>query len=362
MESINGRWPEARTPVHGYYYSMLEIAIVKVCVDHGIFETIPETGDISISELAEKTGAESNLIERFSKFLIAAGVLASPLPGRVAHTEASARMADGRMKLLYRHVFDFFMVPAAQWPEYFAEHGLKEPMAANRVPFGFASGQPGKTLYEVLETRPKRNEEFNRAMAAVVETMPITGMYDFAWVGDYAKTNPTAERIIFVDVGGGKGQALKAILQENPNIPAARCVLLDQNEVIQQAIQEDDEAFRPVKKIGGSFFDPQPVKCALVYHIRRVLNDWPDDDCVRILSRIREACASDSRVLVSEQLIPEVPSLDLAAFDIWMMNFGGKRRNARLFTDIATKAGLRINSVTRDEISGGGIIEMVPVL
>lgn len=76
---------------------------------------------------------------------------------------------------------------------------------------------------------------------------------------------------------------------------------------------------------------------------------------------MRNACAEDSRVLVSEQIIPEVPSLDLAAFDIWMMNFAGKRRNGRLFEAIAKKAGLKITAVTRDEESGSGIIEMVPV-
>lgn len=98
-----------------------------------------------------------------------------------------------------------------------------------------------------------------------------------------------------------------------------------------------------------------------MYHIRRVLNDWPDEDCVKILSHVRDVCADDSRVLISEQIIPEEPSLDLAAFDIWMMNFAGKRRNERLFEGIARRAGLKITAATRDEDSGSGIIEMVPV-
>lgn len=82
-------------------------------------------------------------------------------------------------------------------------------MSSHRVPFGYAAGQPDKTLYqilEILEGRPERNEEFNRAMAAAVETMPITGMYDFSRIG---KSEIEPERALLVDVGGGKGQARK---------------------------------------------------------------------------------------------------------------------------------------------------------
>ncbi|KAI0205155.1 O-methyltransferase-domain-containing protein [Astrocystis sublimbata] len=355
--------PEAKSPVHGYYYWMVEIGIVKVFLDHGVFEALPEHGDMAVADLAEKTGAELSLLQRFSNFLVAAQVLASESPGRVAHTEASLRLREGRIKLLFRHIFDFFLVPASQWEAYFETHGLREPTAANSTPYGLATGHPQKTLYEVLETRPQRSAEFNRAMEATVEGMPITGMYDFGWIGEYAtrpsESGAASSRPVFVDVGGGKGQALKAILQENPTIPAARCVLQDQPEVVDQAVQESDSILQPVTKIGVSFFDEQPVKGALVYHIRRVLNDWPDEDCIKILSRVSAACADDSRVLVSEQLLPDSPSLDLAAFDIWMMNFGGKRRNARLFQDIVAKAGLRIVSVSRDDVSGSGVIEMV---
>ncbi|KAI3325385.1 S-adenosyl-L-methionine-dependent methyltransferase [Xylariaceae sp. AK1471] len=215
---------EAKSLVHWYYYWMVEIAIVKVFIDH---------------------------------------------------TASSKRLHEDRIKLLFRHIFDFFLVPAAQWPEYFNHHGLREPPAANWVPFGLTAGHPEKTLYEVLETRPKRGQKFNRAMQATVEGMPATGM------------------ALLVDVGGGKGQALKAILAENPRIPASRCVLQDQTDVIRQAVLEVDEALGPVKKVA-----------------------------LRFLSNVHAACARDSKVLISEQLLPDVPSLDLAAFDIWMLNFG----------------------------------------
>lgn len=80
-----------------------------------------------------------------------------------------------------------------------------------------------------------------------------------------------------------------------------------------------------------------------------------------ILGQIRSACATDSRVLVSENLLPDAPSVSLAAADLWMMNFAGKRRNERMFNDIATRAGFKIGSVAKDHNSNSAVIEMVPV-
>ena len=91
------------------------------------------------------------------------------------------------------------------------------------------------------------------------------------------------------------------------------------------------------------------------------MNDWPDDECVQILSKIRTACALDSRVLISENLLPDEPSLGTAAIDLWMMNFGGKRRNKKMFQELASRAGFRVSSVAKNETTTMAIVEMVPV-
>ncbi len=80
-----------------------------------------------------------------------------------------------------------------------------------------------------------------------------------------------------------------------------------------------------------------------------------------ILGQIRSVGAADSRVLVSENLLPDQPSVSLAAADLWMMNFAGKRRNERMFNDIATRAGFKIASIAKDHKSNSAVIEMIPV-
>ncbi|KAK8009401.1 hypothetical protein PG991_011952 [Apiospora marii] len=336
------------SPVHTYFYSMVEVAVVKFFLDHQIFRAIPCEDDASIchEELASKSGVELSLLVRFLNFLIAAGVLSAPKPGHVAHTTPSMIWLREDASCFFQHIFDFFFVSAARWP-------------STTLLGGEVLAPPPILLYL---TRLQKAASFNATMALAVAEMPVTGTYDFSWVDSNVSDGPTGDRrAILVDVGGGKGQALKAILEENPHIPADRCVLQDNvDEVVKQ---DRDGVMNTVGKQVVNFFDEQPVKGAPVYHVRRVLNDWPDEACFTILRRLREACAPDSRVLVAENLLPPqaLGSIDLCAVDLFMMNFGGKRRTEENYAHIASSAGFRISSVSWADPSKFAVIEMVPI-
>lgn len=238
---------------------MAEMGVIRVFVEHGIFNAIPDEG-ISIVQLTDRLGMEYNLIERFTNFLLAAGVLFSPSPGLVAHTTSSKPFQDQRVSQFYSYLFDFFMGPTCRWPAYFAENGLAEPKRSNRSPGGFAFGQPDKTAYEIMAAMPGLATKMNGAMA-IDGDIPVTGVYDFSWIANCPESSP-AGRCLIVDVAGGKGQALKDILEGNPSIPATSCVLQDQPHVIAEAIEEHKASslLGPVKKIGHSIFEDQPTK------------------------------------------------------------------------------------------------------
>ena len=90
-----------------------------------------------------------------------------------------------------------------------------------------------------------------------------------------------------------------------------------------------------------------------------MLNDWPDDDCVQILKQIRTACAPDSRILIVEEvLLPSPSSMNLTQ-DIFMLNLGGKRRNEKMFQELAARAGLRVNGMFTNEKSNCGVVELM---
>lgn len=258
--------------VYGYMYSFIEMGVVKLFIEHNVFAALPADGSaISLADLAARTGGEYNMLERFANFLVACDVL-SPGACKDGEAAASASFAHGRtsrffldegVSLMFSHLFENCLLPVAHWPEYFGEHGLAEPKKANVTPWGLSWGHPDKTNYEVFALFPEKALPFNASMKVGVADMPITGMYDFSWIGRYAAGGDDGEnndRTLLVDVGGGMGQALKAILAENADIPAERCALQDRPETIDEVLKEADSALSKVQKFGASFHGEEPVK------------------------------------------------------------------------------------------------------
>lgn len=255
--------------VYGYMYSFTEMGAVKLFIEHKVFAALPPDGSaITLGDLASKTGAEYNMLERLANFLVACDVLSA---GRddarsYAHGRTSRFFLDEGVSLMFSHLFENCLLPVAHWPEYFGTHGLAEPKKANVTPWGLSWGHPDKTNYEVFALFPEKALPFNASMKVGVADMPITGMYDFSWIAKYAAAaaagdgDKTGDRTLLVDVGGGMGQALKAILAENPDIPAERCALQDRPETIEEVEKEADGALAKVQKFGASFHGEEPVK------------------------------------------------------------------------------------------------------
>lgn len=116
------------------------------------------------------------------------------------------------------------------------------------------------TYYDILRADPARRETFMKAMLPLEESMPIGGVYDFSWVVAHAHAEPDPARILLVDVGGGKGQAIKAIHKEFPGLPLSRCLLQDLPEVIETVRALGDPTMQELQTMGIDFHREQPVK------------------------------------------------------------------------------------------------------
>lgn len=381
----------AESPVGAYFAQMAELGVMRLLTEYGVLAAIPDAGagdgtGIAVEALAEALAprVEYALLERFCRLLVASGTLVAPAPGRVARTPRAAAMADPAAAGFFNYLYDFFLGPAARWPAYFAAQGggaaedassggpggrLAEPATSRRCPAGFALGHPDKTAYEILAALPAQANTLNGAMA-VEGDIPITGFYDFGWLAAAHVEDADKARPLLVDVGGGKGQALSAILGAHAGIPADRCVLQDQAAVVAVAQAEHEATpghpLRAVRKAGASFFEASPVPGARAYYVRRVLNDWADAEAAAILGRLRAACAPDSRVLVAEYLRPEpadpgAPALVPAAVDMFIMSIGGKVRSEAMFRALAARAGFEVVRVAREQRTGSAVLELVPV-
>ena len=128
-----------------------------------------------------------------------------------------------------------------------------------------------------------------------------------------------------VDVGGGIGSLLVAILENRPTI---RGVLVEQPALLADADRMLTK--RGVRErcelLGGNFFDSIAAS-GDVWALSQVLHDWPDADCRAILQRCREAMRPKDRLLIIEMLtVPCEPNLRISLMDLTMLMYFGEAR------------------------------------
>ncbi len=97
------------------------------------------------------------------------------------------------------------------------------------------------------------------------------------------------------------------------------------------------------------------------YVLKRVLHDWSDDRCVRILRRCREAMGGDARLLIVDAVVPPGNAPHPGkVMDILMMVFAeGRERTEQEFAALLGKAGLRLTRIAMTP-SALSIVEAVP--
>jgi hypothetical protein len=143
-----------------------------------------------------------------------------------------------------------------------------------------------------------------------------------------------------LDVGGGDGTVLTAILHAHPDL---RGRVLDLSPTTAAATARfaaaglDDRA----STVSGSFFDPLPVG-ADAYLLSDILHDWDDEAARTILAGCRRAAAPNGTVVVIEPVRGQGAD---TAMDLFMlMCFGGRERTVDELTRLATDSGLTLHN------------------
>jgi len=197
----------------------------------------------------------------------------------------------------------------------------------------------GVGTFEWVAQDPEGAEIFNRSMRelTVRVSRAIAKAYDFSGL-----------RTV-VDVGGGHGALLPAILDANPGMTG---VVLD-----LPYCREGAEAFLRGQGVadrcrfeGGDFFE-RVTPGADAYLIKSVIHDWDDEKSRAILSRIRDAMRDDSPLLVIEVLAPErltgspLEGMIIGSDLNMMLMTGGKERTEAEYRHLLESAGLRVTRV-----------------
>jgi hypothetical protein len=212
----------------------------------------------------------------------------------------------------------------------------------------------GMGLFDYGREHPELGRIFNQAMTSfnVAVAEEIVDAYDFSRFG----------RI--VDVGGGQGLLLAAILRRHPS---ARGMLFDLPQVVEQAkeVLEGAGVADRCDLVGGDFFQEVPSG-GDAYVLKVVIHDWDDERARRILSNCRKAMGSEGRLLVVERVIPErlEPTFVDQRGTLMDLNMlvlaGGRERTEGEFKELFESAGFELREVFPTP-SGLNVIEGVPV-
>jgi SAM-dependent methyltransferase/DNA-binding transcriptional ArsR family regulator len=111
-----------------------------------------------------------------------------------------------------------------------------------------------------------------------------------------------------VDVGGGRGRLLAAILGQNPEMKAIVFDLPTMAPAAEVLLAEVGIGGR-ASFVGGDFFSAVPSGGG-VYLLANVVRDWSDADSVRILESCRRAMAPGARLLLLDRSGGDVPALE----------------------------------------------------
>lgn len=145
------------------------------------------------------------------------------------------------------------------------------------------------------------------------------------------------------DVGGGAGDMLAAILAQ---CPGARGTLFDMPDTAERAARHLAARGQGGRctVVAGDMLDAVPGGAQL-YVLSKVLNNWDDGACVRILRNIGRAMAAAARLVVIEGLAMDVRHAAEDAFrDLLLLacSNGGRLRTEAELRRLGGEAGLTV--------------------
>jgi len=304
----------------GYWVSQMIFVAAKL----GLADHLKD-GPKSAADLARTTRMNADGLQRLLRALASVGVFAERADGRFELTPLAATLdskAPGSMR-----AFALMIVEAYNWDSW------KE--LAHSVETGEVGLEKtlGMKVFEYLDRHPDHARVFGESMSnlSAVENPAIVAAYDFS----------RFQKII--DVGGGHGSLLAAILSANPKLTG---ILYDNPRVVENARKQPhmtkDVAAR-MEIVGGDFFEKVPSG-ADAHVMKYIMHDWNEERAVKILSNCKKAIAKNGRLLIVDTVIP--PGNDPhwgKLLDLNMMVLtGGLERTEKQFSELLSKSGFEL--------------------
>jgi len=140
------------------------------------------------------------------------------------------------------------------------------------------------------------------------------------------------------DVGGGQGYLCCRLLERYRELDG---IVFDRPSVVAEVpgLPEEFGVTDRCDYVGGDMFESVPAADA--YVLKWILHDWTDEECVDILSNVRDAAPADARLFVLEAVVPGPEQSHFAKkLDVAMLaHMGGRERTRAEYQSLLDRAG-----------------------
>lgn len=281
-------------------------------------------GEVGICDLARETDSDPGALYRIMRLLAAEGVFHEASPRGFVLTDVGATLCSSEP----RSPRD--LIRMLNQEPYLAFAQLSHSVRTGKPVFSDVFGKP---RFDWLAEHPEQATIFQSAMISLSQgaNEAVAEAYDF---GRFAS---------LVDVGGGHGQLLSAILSRHHHLVG---LLFDLPSAIDAARSCAGDLPPRTSYVTGSFFDFVPAG-ADIYVLKKVIHDWPDTEAIKILRNCRAAMNPGGRILIAETIVSEGNNIEPIKFiDAQMLVVtGGVERTVEQYSDLLALAGLDLDRV-----------------
>ena len=315
--------------------------LVSVAAELGIADVIGD-GRKTTEEIAAATKTHAPSLYRALRGLAGANIFREESAGVWTNTTLSKVLRSNVPGSLR------YAAIAAMGQEHYGAWGkLTDCVRTGETGMKHAYGKEIWDYYRENERHAKNFDQFMVDFSEGVNAALLKG-YDFGSI----------EHLI--DVGGGHGGVIAAILRQYPKLHGT---LFDQPYVVEGAKRnlELHGVSRRCDRVGGNFFESVPAG-ADGYIMKFIIHDWDDAKSLTILSNIRRGITADGKLLIVDVVVPEGNGADWGKLmDVNMLVMtGGLERTERQFKELLAKAGFKLTRVVPTECPLS-IVEAVPV-
>jgi hypothetical protein len=306
LEMIEGKW---------------STQAIGVAAELGIADHLAAGRD-NAEQLALATACDGDAIERLLRALATLGVCRQRADHSYELTPLGGLLREGELGSLRGWAI---WSARYHWPTWGRLIDCVRSGESARVLGGGVNG------YGHLERNPAAADAFNRGIGGITYHVGL----EVAAAHDFSSSH------CVMDVGGGHGQLLAAILQRHRHL---RGILFDLPHAIDTPL-----AFERCERRSGDFFADIPAD-ADIYVMKSILHNWDDARSLEILAQCRRAIVGEARLLLVERVLPETlrgeaTERQIARSDLNMLvGFSGRERTLDGFATLLAQRDFRVQS------------------